>query len=78
MDLAGIMVSVDTGPAAADLAQLAASLVKRFEAKLIGMAARKASPPAMSRKGCEATQTTDIERARAGEDLAQTRIVFDR
>ena len=78
MDLASIMVSVDINPAAADRVQLAASLAKRFEARLIGVAARQVSPPANSGNVSEAIQITDTERARAEEDLAQARSVFGR
>ncbi len=46
MNLASIMVSMDLGPAAADRVQLAASLAGRFEAELIGVAARPVSPMA--------------------------------
>jgi nucleotide-binding universal stress UspA family protein len=78
MNLASIMVSVDLGPAAADRVRLAASLAMRFEAELIGVAARQVSPPAHSTSVYAALQVTDVEVARAGQDLEQARLVFDR
>lgn len=41
MNSAIIMVSLDLGPAAANRVQLAASLAKRFDAELIGVATRQ-------------------------------------
>lgn len=78
MNLASIMVSVDIGPAAADRVQLAASLANRFEAELIGVAARRVSPPAYSTSAYAALQVTDVEVARAEQDLAQARLVYER
>jgi nucleotide-binding universal stress UspA family protein len=78
MNVASIMVSVDSGPAAADRIQLAASLAGRFEAELIGVAARQISPPAYPTSVYPSLQVTDVERARAEEDLAQAKVLFER
>ena len=78
MNLASIMVSVDLGPAAADRVQLSASLAKRFETELIGVASRQASPPAGARDILSAIQVSDVEKARANQDLEQARAIFER
>jgi hypothetical protein len=78
MNVASIMVSVDLGPAAADRVQLAAALAVRFEAELIGVAARQVSPPAYSTSVYAALQVTDVEQAWAEEDLSQAKRVFER
>ena len=78
MNVASIMVSADLGPAAADRIQLAASLAGRFEAELVGVAARQISSPAYSTSVYASLQVTDVEVARAGQDLEQARLVFDR
>ena len=45
MKISNVMVSVDLGAAAADRVQLAAGLAERFEARLIGVAARPVLAP---------------------------------
>ncbi|MCJ2042952.1 universal stress protein [Methylobacterium sp. J-078] len=78
MNVASIMVSVDLGPAAADRVQLASSLAGRFDAELIGVAARQVTPPPHSTSVYAALQVTDVEVANAGRDLEQARAIFDR
>lgn len=78
MNLASIMVSVDLGPAAADRVQLSAALAERFETELIGVASRQVSPPAGARDILSAIQVSDVEKARADQDLEQARAIFER
>ncbi|WP_332839815.1 hypothetical protein [Methylobacterium sp. Leaf118] len=66
MNVASIMVSVDLGPAAADRIQLAASLAMRFEAELVGVAARQISSPTYATSIYASLQVTDVEVAPGG------------
>ncbi|MHC2018932.1 universal stress protein [Methylobacterium sp. CM6247] len=78
MNLASIMVSVDLGAAAADRVQLATSLAKRFESRLIGVASRQVYPPSGSRDILSAVQVSDVAMARANRDLEQASLLFER
>lgn len=78
MDLASIMVSVDLGAAAPDRIRLATHLATRFEAQLIGLAARLGSPPAGSGNPFEAIQVMDVGKAQAYENLSRANAVYER
>ena len=78
MRISTIMVSLDLGAAAADRVQLAAGIAARFEARLIGVAARLV--PALLSVGDarEAERLYEIEDRRAYEQLAEARALFER
>ena len=78
MSLASIMVSLDLGAAAPGRVRLAASLAKRFEADLTGVAARKIPGPGAASDIQEAQVRYAEEGARLGEELASARAVFER
>jgi nucleotide-binding universal stress UspA family protein len=78
MRISNIMVSVDLGTAAADRVRLAADIAERCEATLTGIAARPLVTmiPVDSPNASE--RIFEIEEARAKEELAEARTLFER
>ncbi|MFE1600270.1 universal stress protein [Methylobacterium sp. ID0610] len=77
MTYASIMVSLDLGPAAAARVQLAADLARRFEARLIGAAARQVTDPVTAMDIAEAGRIYDAEKERVLDELRQARDLFE-
>ncbi|ACL60075.1 universal stress protein [Methylobacterium nodulans] len=78
MTYASIMVSLDLGPAAAARVQLAADLAGRFDARLIGVAARHVPDPVTAADIAEVEQIFEAEKDRVVEELGQARDLFER
>ncbi|MCF4128824.1 universal stress protein [Methylobacterium sp. SyP6R] len=78
MSIASIMVSLDLGRSAGDRVRLAADLAGRFEAGLIGIAARTIDTPAPVGDILEAQDAYAEERAALVDDLAEARTIFAR
>lgn len=78
MKISNIMVSVDLGAAAADRVQLAAGLAERFEATLIGVAARPVLAPMPVGDMIEVERVWAIEERLADEQLAAAKALFER
>lgn len=77
MTIASIMVSVDLGAAAAARVHLSASLAKRFEATLTGVAARKIPNPGPG-DNLESIQAAyEEEQGKLSEDLSRCREIFE-
>lgn len=78
MRISNIMVSVDLGAAAADRVQLAAGLAERFQARLIGVAARPVLAPMPVGDMLEVERVWAIEEHLADEQLAEAKTLFER
>ncbi|ACA17674.1 UspA domain protein [Methylobacterium sp. 4-46] len=78
MTYASIMVSLDLGAAAQARAQLAADLAGRFEARLIGVAARQVPDPVTATDIAEAERIYEAEKDRVLDEIGLARDVFER
>lgn len=78
MSIANIMVSLDLGRMAAERVRVAAGLAKRFEATLVGVAARKAEVPGPVGDIEAAQAAYDEEMAKLADELGQAKTVFTR
>ncbi len=76
MSIASIMVSLDLGRSAADRVRLAADLAARFEAGLIGVAARTIDTPAAVGDILAAQDAYAEDRAALVDDLEKARAIF--
>lgn len=78
MTISNIMVSVDLGAAAVARIRLAAGLAERFEARLIGVAARPVLAPLPVGDMLEVERVWAIEERLADEQLAAAEALFAR
>lgn len=78
MKISNVMVSLDQGSGAADRVQLAAGIAVRFDARLIGVAARQVPALIAVNDVREAERIYEIEDRRANEKLAEAKALFER
>lgn len=78
MTFATIMVAVDLGPAATDRVKLASGIAKRFDAMLIGVAARKTDFETYEPARTVEPVFAEGEYTRAVESLEQAMALFNR
>jgi nucleotide-binding universal stress UspA family protein len=78
MKISNVMVSLDLGAAAADRVQLATGIAGRFEARVIGVAARQVPALIAVNDVREAERIYKIEDRRANEHLAEAKALFER
>ncbi|KQP55083.1 universal stress protein [Methylobacterium sp. Leaf108] len=77
MAFASVMVPLDLGASAAVRLRLASTLARRFEARLIGLAARQALPQHLYGRGAYiSSQFVDQASTRASEELSQVEARF--
>jgi len=79
MTLASLMVPLDLGPCSSDRLQLACNLAERFDAHLIGVAAREALPHRLYGRGSYLNrEAVDAAAARLEQELSQVEAEFRR